>query len=248
MGTFLTAEWRSLAMLNYRIDPSLLADLVPAGTELDTFAGEHYVSVVGFMFLKTKVRGVPIPLHRNFEELNLRFYVRRKEADGWRRGVVFVRELVPRFAIAWVARTFYNENYISLPMRHQVAGVNTAYQFKHAGRWNTLSVRTAGAPSFAAPGSVEEFITEHYWGYARQRDGGTLAYEVQHPPWKIFPVAESAFDCDKAFYGAQFTETLSAAPASAFLADGSAITVKSGIRLAEMRGGLRSAALSNGSA
>src|ERR1700690_3759655 len=120
---FLTAEWRYLAMLNYEIEPAALTALVPAGTELDFWNGKTFISLVGFLFQKTRVCGIPIPFHRNFEEVNLRFYVRRKADDGWRRGVVFIKELVPRLAIAFIARTFYNENYIALPMSHQIGKI-----------------------------------------------------------------------------------------------------------------------------
>ena len=123
---FLTAEWRDLVMLNYEIDPGILAGLVPAGTELDLWQGRALVSVVGFHFRRTRVMGVAIPGHSNFEEVNLRFYVRREGPEGWRRGVVFVKEIVPRFAIAWVARALYNENYVALPMRHAIVGRSRA--------------------------------------------------------------------------------------------------------------------------
>ena len=117
---FLTAQWRHLAILNYLVEPSLLGGLVPRGTELDAWQGRTYVSVVGFLFLNTRILGVPVPFHRHFEEVNLRFYVRREAEDGWRRGVVFVKELVPKRAIAWVARAVYNENYVAVPMGHEI--------------------------------------------------------------------------------------------------------------------------------
>ncbi|MGI9115830.1 MAG: DUF2071 domain-containing protein, partial [Chthoniobacterales bacterium] len=117
---FLTANWRYLAMLTYRIDPALLARYVPPGVELDFYNGETFVSVVGFLFLETRLLGVAIPRHRNFEEVNLRFYVRKRSADTWRRGVCFIREIVPRQAIAIVARVFYGEPYMALPMKSDV--------------------------------------------------------------------------------------------------------------------------------
>ncbi|MES2569397.1 MAG: DUF2071 domain-containing protein, partial [Verrucomicrobiota bacterium] len=114
---FLTAEWRHLAMLNFATDPALLRPLVPAGTELDEFGGTTYLSVVGFLFLKTRVLGAGFPFHRDFEEVNLRFYVRRKVGGEWRRGVVFIREMVPRQIIALIARVVFGEPYSALPMR-----------------------------------------------------------------------------------------------------------------------------------
>jgi uncharacterized protein len=118
---FLSAEWRDLVMLNYEIDPRLLAEYVPAGTVADSFMGKTYVSLVGFRFCRTKLFGaITIPFHSNFDEVNLRFYVRRQEGAESRRGVVFIAEIVPRQAVAKVARALYRENYRCLPMRHHV--------------------------------------------------------------------------------------------------------------------------------
>ena len=234
---FLTAEWRWLAMLNYQVPPALLRPLVPAGTELDEWGGATYASVVGFLFLRTRVLGVPIPFHRDFEELNLRFYVRRKGPEGWRRGVVFVREIVPRFAIAAVARWVYNENYVAVPMRHRNgvrpgAGGSLEYGWRHRGRWCALRASVTGEPAPAAEGSEAEFITEHYWGYARQRDGGTVEYQVEHPRWNVWRAESATLDCDVAsLYGPAFAECLSAPPRSALLADGSPIVVRKGTRI-----------------
>lgn len=236
-GRFLTARWQQLAMLNYEIDPAILTPLVPAGTELDDWQGRTFVSMVGFRFLDTKVLGLPIPFHRNFDEINLRFYVRRLGPEGLRRGVVFVKEIVPRRAIAWVARTFYNERYVAHPMRHEDTpagdGARTvAYAWQARGRWNRLAVRATGTPEFPDEVSEEAFITEHYWGYARQRDGGTVEYQVEHPRWQVWRVADATFDCDVAdHYGTDFVEALTAPPSSAFLADGSEVIVRRGRRI-----------------
>jgi uncharacterized protein YqjF (DUF2071 family) len=237
---FLSAEWRWLVMLNWEIDPALLRSRVPRGTELDSWQGRTFVSVVGFRFLDTRVRGWAIPFHRNFEEVNLRFYVRRLGDEGWRRGVVFVREIVPRWAIAALARLVYGENYLALPMRHRVdlpQGGATArgsleYGWRHAGRWQRLRVQVAGTPQPTEAGSQEEFITEHYWGYASQSHGGTVEYRVEHPPWPVWRACDSALDSDAAaLYGPEFAPSLSGAPASAFVAVGSPVIVRRGLPL-----------------
>ncbi len=239
-SVFLTAAWRHLAMLNYEVDPAILVPLVPAGTELDAWQGRTFVSVVGFMFLDTRLFGMPIPLHRNFEEVNLRFYVRRKAEDGWRRGVVFVKELVPRCAVAWVARTVYSENYEAVPMSHRIElqsgtvpntrGVSYSRRFR--GQPQRASVLVEGECRPAAEGSEEEFITEHYWGYSRQPHGGTLEYRVEHPRWCIWPAKQAEFECDVAgLYGDVFRPFLSVSPASALLADGSPVRVHRGVRI-----------------
>ena len=109
---FLTASWTDLVILNYEVPPAVVLPLVPRGTELDIWQGQALVSLVGFLFTDTRVRGLAIPWHRHFEEVNLRFYVRRRVASAPdRRAVVFVRELVPRYAIAAIARFLYNEPY-----------------------------------------------------------------------------------------------------------------------------------------
>jgi len=166
-GVFLRAEWRHLAMLNYEVDARLLGNLVPRGTELDYWDGRVFLSLVGFRFLKTRVRGIAVPFHSNFDEVNLRFYVRRREADEIRRGVVFVREIVPRPAIALVARSFYNESYIALPMAHEIqtrdARLAVSYQWRSAGDWAALKVQVAGEPRVMRDGSEKQFITEQYW-------------------------------------------------------------------------------------
>ncbi len=233
---FLTAEWRYLAMLNYEIEPAVLRSLVPPGTELDSWNGRTLASMVGFLFLNTRVRGLSIPFHRNFAEVNLRFYVRRKGPDGWRRGVVFVKEIVPGRAIAAVDRVFYGEPYIALPMRHDVeedaGGVSARYEWQFRGRWHSLRVKAASGPQTLSPGSEEEFITEHYWGYTAHRDGGTIEYQVEHPRWRVWSADESGFKCDiAALYGSRFVECLNAKARSAFLAEGSAVTVHQAMRI-----------------
>jgi uncharacterized protein YqjF (DUF2071 family) len=313
---FLTAEWRWLAMLNYSVAPDVLEPFVPKGTVLDTFQGTAYVSMVGFLFLNTRVRGLSIPWHRDFEEVNLRFYVRRQAEEGWRRGVVFIKEIVPRLAIAAVARVFYNENYVALSMRHKlersgpspalrapsppvdvvsartllplpvrnergegggeghptahtrahvravrpsspqpsppsaggeetgalntyppvrerdgVRGTVVEYAWRYGGQWCRLAVMAGEEAHWPAAGSLEEFITEHYWGYAAQRDGECVEYRVEHPRWRVWRAEESVFECGVAgLYGAQFAGVLEGEPASAFLAEGSEVAVFPGRR------------------
>ncbi|MFL5496068.1 MAG: YqjF family protein [Gemmatimonadales bacterium] len=237
---FLTASWRYLAMLNYEVPAALLQPMVPAGTELDSFRGAVLATVVGFRFLDTRVLGVAVPGHRDFDEVNLRFYVRRRAEDGWRRAVVFVRELVPRRAIALIARWTYNEPYTAAPMRHDldVAGAavglpgRVAYEWRLAGRWHRLEVRTTGRASRPDPDSEPAFIAERDWGYTVQRDAGTREYRVTHPAWRMWTEAAGQLDCEVgAVYGKGFAECLTALPRSVFLVEGSEVQVYRGRRL-----------------
>lgn len=233
---FLTAEWRYLAMLNYEVDAALLAKRIPAGTEIDLFEGRAFVSLVGFRFLNTRVRGIPVPFHRDFDEVNLRFYVRRSDAGVVKRGVVFIQEIVPRRAIAAIARWVYHENYRALPMAHVVAnkgaGPRVEYSWRLGDVWNRLAASASDASHTLVEGSTEQFIAEHYWGYCAQPRGGTMEYHVAHPPWRAWDVTSAGFSGDAgALYGSEFAAVLSRPPDSAILAEGSPVTVYAGNKL-----------------
>lgn len=224
-------------MLNFPMERAALQPLVPRGTELDEREGVTYASVVGFMFCRTRVFGVPIPGYRDFEELNLRFYVRRQTGDGWRRGVVFVREVVPRRAIALVARKIYNESYVARPMSHTVnldpqTGGTVEYRWRLSSGWCSLRAEVQGSPQPIVHGSLEEFITEHHFGYVRQLDGGSVEYGVEHPHWRTWRPVSCALEGDLTpLYGPDLASALSGNPASALVADGSPVSVRHGVRL-----------------
>ena len=233
---FLTAEWRYLALLNYEIDPALVRKRVPPGTELDLFQGRAFVSLVGFRFLNARLYGISIPFHRNFDEVNLRFYVRRCEAGVVKRGVAFIQETVPRRAIAAIARWRYQENYRALPMSHVIVDAGAAprveYSWRLGRQWNRLAASTTGEAHAADEGSLEQFIAEHYWGYRAQPDGRTMEYRVVHPSWRIWNVVDAEFSGDaEAVYGREFAAVFNRPPDSAFLAEGSAVTVYKGKKL-----------------
>lgn len=226
-------------MLNFAVEPSLLAPFVPRVTELDTWNGQTFVSLVGFLFADTRLLGVPIPWHRTFEEVNLRFYVRREVTGEVRRAVTFIREIVPRAAIAAVARFAYNEPYLTLPMRHQFGAPTSSgipcdveYRWRLASGWASLRGAPSGEGTIATAGSQEAFITEHYWGYTRQRDDSTIEYEVVHPPWRVWALSHATITGDhSAIYGERLAEVLRLPPTSAFLADGSRVVVNAPTRL-----------------
>lgn len=238
--SFLTAQWRDLILLNYEVPPGLLQPLVPDGTELDSFAGRTLASIVGFRFVDTRVRGWRVPFHQEFEEVNLRFYVVRHVPGGEvRRAVVFVRELVPKRAVAWLARLIYNEPYRYVPMGHGIVRQpNAAFPERVAYTWQNgseplvLSGRLRSAPRALTRPSEAEFITEHYWGYGRQRDGSTLEYRVAHPSWQVAELDEPQLSGNVAAqWGSTWQPILSRPPHSAFYATGSEIEVFLGRRV-----------------
>jgi len=230
--TFLTAEWRKLAMANYEVDAHLLQPYLPHKTELDFWEGRCYVSLVGFMFLNTRLKGIKIPFHSHFEEVNLRFYVRYKDGDQWKRGVVFIKEIVPRPALTWVANTIYKENYETMPMEHRWDTRDEAQQVEYRWkkqRWNSFCIQASVKAEAIAVGSEEEFITEHYWGYARINSQRTTQYEVIHPRWEVYPTIDYTVDVDFAgTYGLPFAMLNAEQPTSVFLAEGSEIAVMKG--------------------
>jgi uncharacterized protein len=232
MSTFLTAEWRKLIMAQYIVDPATLAPWLPAGVELDLFQNRCYVSLVGFLFDNTRLKGFRIPFHTRFEEINLRFYVRR----GEKRGVVFIREFVPRAAITLIARTLYDEPYATLPTRSSIVAtpqeLNVRYDWRHGKVWQSLAVAASPVAQPIPAGSEEEFLTEHYWGYTKRHNGSTSEYGVRHPRWQIYPILRHEIVADfAALYGPSFAALNPKQPASILLAEGSAVSVHSGTRL-----------------
>jgi uncharacterized protein len=228
---FLTAEWRNLVMANYAIDPLLLKDFIPHNTELDFFQGRCYVSLIGFMFLKTKLLGISIPLHQNFEEVNLRFYVRYKSSEGWRRGVVFVKEIVPRFMISLVANMVYREPYVTMKMSNSVQNTEGGKLIRYDWGKNHISVEVENKTIPITDGSEEEFITEHYFGYTLWDKNTTKEYEVKHPRWYINPILNYDIQCDfSGLYGERFGFLKDEKPYSVLLAEGSAVSVMTNIK------------------
>lgn len=227
---FLTAEWNNLIMANYIIDPAILKEYIPNKTELDVYNGNVYVSLIGFMFEKTKLLGISIPFHVNFEEVNLRFYVRYNDKGQWKRGAVFIKEVVPKPAITIIANTLYHEKYSTMPMKHffneNDEEIKLGYHWKHNNKWNKLEATTHINALPMQPGSEQEFIAEHYWGYSKYNDTTTFEYNVQHPAWQVYEVKDYLIDCDfEALYGKQFALLQDIKPNSVFVAKGSAISV-----------------------
>lgn len=229
--SLLKAEWRKLLMANFEVEASLLQPYVPAKTELDFWNNRCYVSLVGFMFLNTRLLGLPVPFHRHFEEVNLRFYVRSKQGGSWRRGVVFVKEIVPRPALSFVANAVYGEHYETMKMWHswrQEAGQRSVeYSWRKNGKVNRLYAEAGLEAAAIAAGSEEEFITEHYWGYTKVNNQKTSEYEVVHPQWQCYPVKHYEIDVDfGGVYGHRFAGLAGTPPLSVMLAEGSEISVE----------------------
>lgn len=229
--SFLTANWNNLALINYEIDSKILNKYLPVGTEIDFWNNKCYVSLVAFMFKNTKLLGMKIPFHINFEEVNLRFYVKRFENGEWKRGVVFIKEIVPKLAITYIANTLYNEHYHTYKMKHSVIENDISktfiYQWRNSNQWNSIQLKTKLKPTEIELNSEADFITEHYFGYTKYNENTTFEYEVTHPRWEQLELINYKIDVDfENTYGKDFAFLNGLKPISVLLAKGSKITVE----------------------
>lgn len=229
--SFLKAQWENLALINYEIDHEILKNYIPKGTEIELWNGKCYVSLVGFMFKNVKLLGLKIPFHINFEEVNLWFYVKSFENNEWKRGVVFIKEIVPKQALTFVANTIYKEHYQTLSMKHSIQestdSTEFTYEWKTANKWNSILIETEKNETEIEINSEAEFITEHYFGYTKINENKTFEYEVKHPKWQQLKVINTKIDVDfKATYRKEFEFLENQKPVSVLLAIGSEISVE----------------------
>lgn len=233
----LSGDLRYVVMLNFEIEPEALSPRVPPCTELDLWRGKTFMSIVGFLFLRPRIFGLPIFLQRRFVKVDLRFYVRRETAEGTRRGVTFIKQIVPKRAIASVGRRLHGETFVALPMAHKVdvselsqaARGSIEYKWYHHGRWNGMHVQIKDSAGFPPPDSEEEFTIERYWGYSALPNGSCLEYRIERPRWHLWQSSAAAFTCDDAtIYGENLGACLIRSPSSAFVAEGSSVTLYGG--------------------
>ena len=227
---FLRAEWNNIIIANYQVSSEILLPLLPAKAELALFDGKAYVSLVGFMFLNTKIFGFSIPMHSNFEEVNFRFYIRHNDNGKWKKGIVFIKEIVPKKAISFIANNLYGEKYITLNMRHQFENKDdnfeASYEWNYKNRWNKISCITNKRSKPITANSMEEFFADHYWGYSKGGDEKTYEYEVEHKRWDTLKVISHDIDCDfGSLYGDEFTFLNNTKPDSVLMTRGSDIKV-----------------------
>jgi uncharacterized protein YqjF (DUF2071 family) len=229
--SFLTAEWQNLAIANYAVDQKILEPFLPFKTEIDLWQGRCYVSLVAFRYVNTHLKGIRLPFHANFEEINLRFYIRSREHGESKHGLAFIGEIVPRRMVALVANLVYREHYEVMRTRYackmSTSDLTVDYAWKKKSKWNSFRIITDTVPHETVPGSEEEFSTEHYWGYSKVSNEKTTEYQVEHSRWKVYKTLDYSVDVDfGATFGEEFGFLSMAKPASVFLAEGSEIVVK----------------------
>ena len=231
MTNFLKAKWENLIMANYAVPPEVLVPYLPKGVELDFYNGQTFVSLVGFLFKDTRIFNVSIPIFGTFEEINLRFYVKRKDGHGWKRGVVFINETVPSKLVAWVANYLYKEHYVSIPTKHSwnitTKTRQVSYQWKINQEWNSIFAEALPESKPMETGSIEEFIFEHYYGYTKISETEAEEYQIDHARWNIYTITGYDINCNFAtMYGDDFKFLNQVKPDSLMLAEGSSVSVK----------------------
>ena len=231
MAIFLKANWENIIMANYVIDPKILFPFLPKGVELDLFNSKCYISLVGFMFKDTKLFNIKIPYFGTFEEINLRFYVVRKEGDTVKRGVVFINETIPYPIVAWMANKLYNEKYTVVPTKHQISGDGATkkvnFEWLLNKKWNSIYVEATTASKPMQTDSLEKFIYEHYYGYTKINENTSEEYKLQHPSWLVNKVEKYKINCDfKAMYGEAFSVLNDTDPSAVFIAEGSSVGIE----------------------
>lgn len=231
MTNFLQAKWENIIMVNYAVPISILQPYLPKGVEIDTYQGKAYVSLVGFLFKQTRLFKIPILKFGTFEEVNLRFYVYRKEGNELKRGVVFINETVPYKVVAWLANKLYKEHYTAVKTEHDWHIDDTSkkitYKWLINKRWNSIHVEAQNQDLEMSKNSFEEFIFEHYYGYTKVNASTTEEYKINHPRWNINVITTTKIVCDfEANYGSDFAFLNKAKPTSVFMAVGSSIEVK----------------------
>ena len=230
MTVFLKAKWENIIMANYEIEPKILIPFLPKGVDLDLYDGKAYISLVGFMFKNTKLFNIPIPLLGTFEEINLRFYVTRKDGNQTKRGVVFINETIPYKLVAWMANKLYKEHYTVVPTKNNIRSDEKSQKIEFKWllnkKWNSIFVEAEIKSEKMKKNSLEKYIYEHYYGYTKIDEQKTEEYQLQHPSWKVHEVVNYKIDCDfEAMYGESFSVLNQTKPTAVFIAEGSKVAV-----------------------
>ena len=230
MKAFLKAQWKNLIMMNYRVSEDDLAPYLPYGTELDLWEGKPYVSLVAFLFDEMNVMGLPAIGNRKFEEINLRMYVKRIENGELKRGVTFIKEIVPKHLVSMVANGLFSEHYETLPMNHKISKLSSdssrlSYGVRKTSEYE-VSAQVSNEMIGLEPGGFEEFIAEHYWGYSKVNATKSIEYEVAHPKWDMFEKSEVGTSINFAsIYGDSWSFLNRIEPESSFVLKGSEVRV-----------------------
>ncbi len=182
--------WSELLFAHWAVEPTLVAELLPAGVSLDTRDGQAWVGVVPFTMSGLAPRLCPpIPTVSRFLELNVRTYV----TVGGKSGVWFFSlDAAGRVAVRG-ARATFNLPYMDARMflNKQEDGTieyrsERTHRQEPAAEYD-VSYCPSGAFQEAEPGSLEHWLTARYCLYSVDRRGKVYRGEIDHTPWKLAP-------------------------------------------------------------
>lgn len=219
---FMRAHWHHVLSLTYPVDEKLLLPYLPSGARISELKGSPRVSLVAFGFKDTRVKGIKIPLHVNFPEINLRFYV---EVEG-KRAVVFIREFVPRPAISLVAKGIFNEPYKTILMKMNIEDRKSEVRVSHSFKGNMIQANLSSILSVPDTNSPEYWLTHHELGVGRSHSGETQLYKVKHPVWELYNIKTLDWKVDfKSLYGKEWEFLNTLEPSHTTVARGSEVEV-----------------------
>lgn len=189
---FLKVRWEPVLFFHFKIEPQVLAAIVPSMFELEQFDGMACLSLAvvhmsGFRSCRLCSRGLLVQALREQRFLNLRTYARH----GAERGVLFLHGWLSRPDLLPLPAKIFGLPYRFARFAAQrqddalmgsVVGRGNCGAFSY--RVDAPANRTV-AP--CPPGSAAEFAMEQYSGFFARRNRGYV-FRVWHPPWEQAPV------------------------------------------------------------
>ncbi len=177
-------RWADLTFLHWRVDPALVAPLLPAGTRPDVHDGSTWVGLVPFRMVGAGVgRGPAVPWLGTFAETNVRLY---SVDETGRRGVVFRSLEASRLAVVVGARLAFGLPYEWARMRITRHDGLLSYETRR----RAPGPRGAGGRVVVRPGEalttdpLGAFLTAR-WGLHTRFGGRTLYVPNHHGPWPL---------------------------------------------------------------
>ena len=232
--TLYAAEWREIVVINFEIDPKLLRNFIPPKTELDFFNETSFVTLMARACKNVKPYGWPIVFAKSIDQILLRFYVKRKVGDTWRRGVCLIRDYLPKRKASFFLNWMFKHSFTQVPIKRTSSNFESGlptqlptveYQWTTGDYVNHIKVNARSQMRQQEQETKESFVLDHHYGYT-VKEGKTYEYYVEYSPWAMWDAQSGSFDCDtENVFGRPFVRALKQRPASVFLARGSDVII-----------------------
>lgn len=174
-------RWSNLLFLHWRVEPEIVAPLLPPGVRPDVQDGSTWVGLIPFVLDRATLFGSPpAPYVGSFVEVNVRLYA--VDAVG-RRGVVFRSLEASRLLAVLAARAAFSLPYFWSRTSLTVDGPDLAAGSQRIGGGPSTRVHARiGDP--VEPTPLDDFLTAR-WGMFTRRGSRTLFVPNEHPPWEL---------------------------------------------------------------